>query len=56
MFNEVFTPTAEALARAQAIVDAFAKAPGGGVVAIDGKMYDRPHLLRAQQLIARAKA
>jgi citrate lyase beta subunit len=25
------------------------------VVAIDGKMYDRPHLVRAQQLLARAK-
>src|SRR5215813_13374301 len=55
VFNAVFTPSAEALARAQAIVDAFAKAPGGGVVAIDGKMYDRPHLVRAQQLLARAK-
>ena len=55
VFNEVFTPTAEALARAQVIVDAFAKAPGGGVVAIDGKMYDRPHLVRAQALLARAK-
>ena len=54
VINEVFTPTAEALARAQAIVAAFAVAPGGGVVAIDGVMYDRPHLVRAQRLIARA--
>lgn len=56
VINAVFTPTAEAVARAQAIVDAFAKAPGAGVVAIDGVMYDRPHLVRAQALIARAKA
>ena len=49
------TRSEHALARAQAIVDAFAKTPGGGVVAIDGKMYDRPHLVRAQQLLARAK-
>jgi len=55
VINEVFTPTTDAIARAQAIVDAFAKAPGGGVVAIEGVMYDRPHLVRAQQLIARAK-
>lgn len=56
VINEVFTPTAEALARARAIVAAFATAPAGGVVAIDGVMYDRPHLLRAQAIIARAKA
>jgi citrate lyase subunit beta/citryl-CoA lyase len=56
VINEVFTPTADAIARAQAIVDAFAKAPGAGVVAIDGKMYDRPHLVRAQALLARVKA
>jgi len=55
VINAVFTPTPDALARAQAIVDAFAKAGGGGVVAIDGKMYDRPHLVRAQALIARAR-
>jgi citrate lyase subunit beta/citryl-CoA lyase len=54
--NEVFTPTAAALARAQAIVAAFEAVPGAGVVAIDGVMYDRPHLARAQQLIARANA
>jgi citrate lyase subunit beta / citryl-CoA lyase len=54
IINEVFTPTAEALSRALAIVDAFAANPGAGVVAIGGVMYDRPHLVRAQQLLARA--
>ena len=56
VINEVFTPTAEALARARAIVAAFAGASGVGVVAIDGVMYDRPHLARAQRLLARATA
>ena len=56
VINEVFTPTAEALARARAIVAAFAGTPGAGVVAIDGVMYDRPHLARAQRLLARATA
>ena len=56
VINEVFTPTAEALAKARAIIAAFAAAPGAGVVAIDGVMYDQPHLLRARRLIARAKA
>ena len=56
VINEVFTPTTDAIARAQAIVDAFAKTPGAGVVAIEGKMYDRPHLARAQALLARVKS
>jgi len=56
VINEVFTPTPEALAKARAIIAAFESVPGVGVVAIDGVMYDQPHLLRAQRLIARAKA
>ncbi|MPZ56431.1 MAG: CoA ester lyase [Rhizobiales bacterium] len=53
--NEVFTPTAAAVAQAQAIVDAFAATAGTGVVGIGGVMYDRPHLAKAQQLLARMK-
>jgi citrate lyase subunit beta/citryl-CoA lyase len=56
IINEVFTPTPAALAKARAVIAAFAATPGTGVVAIDGVMYDQPHLLRAQRLIARAKA
>jgi citrate lyase subunit beta / citryl-CoA lyase len=55
VINEVFTPTPAAITHAQAIVDAFAAAKGAGVVGIGGVMYDRPHLARAQQLLARAK-
>ena len=47
---------AEAIAKAQAIVAAFAAKPGAGAVGIDGVMYDRPHLERAKQLLARASA
>lgn len=54
VINEVFSPSAEAIADAQAVVDAFAAAGNPGVVAIDGKMYDRPHLKRAERLLARA--
>jgi citrate lyase subunit beta / citryl-CoA lyase len=54
IINEVFTPSPDALARAQAIVDAFAANPGAGVVGISGVMYDRPHLARAERLLARA--
>jgi citrate lyase subunit beta/citryl-CoA lyase len=54
--NEVFTPTAEAVKRAEAVIAAFAANPGAGTVGIEGVMYDRPHLERARQLLARAKA
>ncbi len=54
IINEVFTPSAAAIERAQAIVDAFAANPGAGVVGIGGVMYDRPHLARAEQLLAQA--
>jgi citrate lyase subunit beta/citryl-CoA lyase len=53
--NEVFTPTAEAIKRAQAVIAAFAENPGAGTIGIGGVMYDRPHLARAHQLLARAK-
>jgi citrate lyase subunit beta / citryl-CoA lyase len=54
IINEVFTPSAEAIAHAQSVIAAFAAAPGAGVVGIGGVMYDRPHLVRAKQLLARA--
>jgi citrate lyase subunit beta / citryl-CoA lyase len=55
VINAVFTPSAESIARAKAIVAAFAAEPNAGVVGIDGVMYDRPHLVRARQLLARTK-
>ena len=54
IINELFTPTPEALAHAQAIVDAFAANPDAGVVAIGGVMVDRPHLAQAKRVLARA--
>jgi citrate lyase subunit beta/citryl-CoA lyase len=56
VINDVFTPTQDAVARAQKVVAAFAAEPGAGVVGIDGVMYDRPHLAKARQLLARAEA
>jgi citrate lyase subunit beta/citryl-CoA lyase len=53
--NEVFTPSTEAIAHARAVIAAFAAQPGAGVVGIGGVMYDRPHLKRAERLLARAK-
>ncbi len=54
VINEVFTPTPEQIAKAKAVVAAFAAQPGAGAIGIDGKMLDRPHLLRAQALLARS--
>ena len=55
VINEVFTPTPDMIATAQAIVAAFAADPSAGVVGIGGVMYDRPHLTRAERLLARVK-
>ena len=54
VINEAFTPSAEAIVRAQAVIEAFKTHPGAGVVGVDGEMLDRPHLLRAERLLRRA--
>ena len=51
IINEAFTPRAEELAAAQAIVDLFAANPGAGTIGFNGAMLDRPHLARAQALL-----
>jgi citrate lyase subunit beta/citryl-CoA lyase len=55
VINEVFTPSPEQIAKAKAVVAAFAAQPGTGAIGIDGKMYDRPHLIRAQRLLDSVK-
>jgi citrate lyase subunit beta/citryl-CoA lyase len=55
VINELFTPSPEQIAKAKAVVAAFAVQPGAGAVGIDGKMYDRPHLVRAQALLDSVK-
>ena len=56
IIHAAFTPSDEAVARAQAVMAAFEAAPGAGVVALNGAMLDRPHYMRAAQTLARAKA
>jgi len=56
IINRVFTPSGAAIAEAEAVIAAFAAAGDAGVVAIAGKMFDIPHLKRAQKLLARARA
>ena len=56
VINEAFTPARDAVSHAKEVVEAFLAAGNPGVVAIDGQMYDRPHLRRAERLLGRAKA
>lgn len=54
VINEVFTPNEAAIAEAKAVIAAFTANPAAGVVNIGGEMFDRPHLTRAERLLARA--
>jgi citrate lyase subunit beta/citryl-CoA lyase len=49
-----FTPSGEAVTHARAVVAAFDAQPGAGVVMLDGKMVDLPHLKTARAVLARA--
>jgi citrate lyase subunit beta/citryl-CoA lyase len=50
--NAAFFPTAAERQHAQRVVAAFARAPEAGVVSLEGRMIDRPHLLQAQRILA----
>lgn len=52
--NAVFTPTAEETDYAERVTRLFADNPDLGVVGMDGKMLDRPHLIQAQRILAMA--
>lgn len=52
--NAAFSPQPHEVARARAIIAAFAAAPDAGVLSLDGQMLDRPHLIRAQRILERA--
>lgn len=54
VINKAFTPSAEELASAQEIVNLFAANLGAGTIGHKGAMLDRPHLARAQALLAQA--
>ena len=56
IINEVFSPSAAEVAHAKAVLKVFADNVGKGVASLNGQMLDRPHLLRAERILARAKA
>jgi citrate lyase subunit beta/citryl-CoA lyase len=49
--NAAFTPSGEEIAHARRIVAAFEAAPGAGVVGVEGKMADLPHLRQARRVL-----
>jgi citrate lyase subunit beta/citryl-CoA lyase len=53
VINAAFTPSEAEIVAARAIVEAFAAEPEAGVLVVDGKMVDAPHLVQAKRLLAR---
>lgn len=56
--NQVFAPTAEEVARARAVIEAFAlpENAGKGVIKVDGRMTELLHLEQAKQVVAVVEA
>ena len=54
VINAAFTPSEAELEEARAVVAAFEAEPGTGVVQLDGRMLDRPHLAQARHLLGLA--
>ncbi len=54
VINAAFTPSADDIADAEAIVAAFEAHPDAGVLSVGGKMVDRPHLVQARRVLERA--
>jgi citrate lyase subunit beta/citryl-CoA lyase len=50
--HAAFTPSAERIAWARAVLAGFTANPGAGVFTLGGKMIDRPHLRLAERILA----
>lgn len=50
--NDALSPDADEIAWAERVAAAFAADPGAGVVRMDGRMVDKPHLLKARRILA----
>ena len=53
VINAAFTPSADQIARARAVIAAFAENAERGVVVLDGHMLDAPHLAQAHRILSR---
>ncbi|MFZ5633758.1 MAG: HpcH/HpaI aldolase/citrate lyase family protein [Bacillota bacterium] len=56
--HSIFSPTAEEIARARKVVEAYeqAMAGGSGVAQLDGKLIEKPIAMRARNVLAAARA
>jgi citrate lyase subunit beta/citryl-CoA lyase len=54
VINAAFTPSADEVSHAQAIVAAFEAQPDAGVLSVGGRMVDWPHLVQARRVLERA--
>ncbi len=52
--NDYFSPSPEDITWAQRVLEATA-ASGGSAVAVDGKMVDRPVILKAERILSEAQ-
>jgi citrate lyase subunit beta/citryl-CoA lyase len=56
IINSCFSANTEDIELARAVVEAFAANPDAGTIGINGKMYDRPHLVQARRTLTRLDA
>ena len=54
IINDAFTPTEVAIQQARAVIAAFAANPSAGVLELEGRMIDAPHLKQARKILTRA--
>jgi citrate lyase subunit beta/citryl-CoA lyase len=54
VINAAFTPSDDEIRHAAEVVAAFEAQPDAGVLSVGGRMVDRPHLVQAQRILARA--
>ena len=55
VINAAFSASADEIRKAEEIVAAFEAHPDAGVLSVDGKMVDRPHLIQAKRIIERSR-
>jgi citrate lyase subunit beta/citryl-CoA lyase len=51
LINAAFTPSPEEVEHARRVVSAFEAQPGAGVVGLEGRMLDLPHLKQAKRVL-----
>src|SRR4051794_37035199 len=55
VINAAFTPSRKDIQHAALIVAAFEAQPDAGVLSVDGRMVDRPHLVQAKRVLEQAR-